>query len=131
MERLPLITKRLDNGCIVTAGNQKMNHDGYWRAMFKHRPSGYAKALMVHREVWKALYGPIPEGYEIDHLCKNRGCVNPSHLRCIDGSEHASHGNRSRYADRVKEIKLRKALGHRPQDIAQDLSISVRSVYNH
>lgn len=47
----------------------------------------------AHRLVWERERGPIPEGLFIDHICRNRRCVNPSHLRpvtprinCIENS---------------------------------------------
>ncbi|MGH7485840.1 MAG: HNH endonuclease signature motif containing protein, partial [bacterium] len=42
--------------------------------------SGYGRAwwdgrvLSVHRAAYEALVGPIPEGYDLDHLCRNRAC---------------------------------------------------------
>jgi hypothetical protein len=46
---------------------------------------GYAKFLniKVHRWAWTYLVGPIPEGLELDHLCRNRSCVNPDHLEPV------------------------------------------------
>jgi len=37
----------------------------------------------THRVVWEALVGPIPEGMTLDHLCRNRACCNPDHLRIL------------------------------------------------
>lgn len=38
----------------------------------------------AHRWAWEFLVGPILEGFEIDHLCRNRSCVNPDHLEVVD-----------------------------------------------
>lgn len=41
------------------------------------------KNLLAHRVAYLALVGAIPEGLEIDHLCRVRCCVNPSHLEPV------------------------------------------------
>jgi hypothetical protein len=56
-----------------------------WTA-FKH-PIGYGvitfegRQWQAHRLAYHLLVGDIPEGHELDHKCRNRGCVNPDHLR--------------------------------------------------
>lgn len=42
----------------------------------------------AYRAVWRHLVGEIPEGYEIDHLCKNTKCVNPNHLEPVTPKEN-------------------------------------------
>jgi hypothetical protein len=42
-----------------------------------------------HRVAWEAEHGPIPEGLTIDHLCRNRRCVNVAHLRLLSNVENA------------------------------------------
>lgn len=53
------------------------DRDGY--GVFR-LPTGNA---MAHRFAYELCVGPIPSGLQIDHLCRNRGCVNPEHLEPV------------------------------------------------
>ena len=44
---------------------------------------GHAGMVSAHRFAYELIVGPIPEGLSIDHLCRNRGCVNPDHLEPV------------------------------------------------
>lgn len=42
----------------------------------------------AHRFAYEAVKGPIPEGYEVDHLCRVRSCVRPDHLEAVTRAEN-------------------------------------------
>lgn len=47
---------------------------------------------MAHRYAWELLVGPIPDGLELDHLCRNPPCVNPDHLEPVTHRENLLRG---------------------------------------
>ncbi len=57
------------------------NHDGYGR--FKAD-----RKIMAHRFAYEEANGPVPEGLELDHLCRNRLCVRPDHLEAVTHTEN-------------------------------------------
>ncbi len=50
------------------------------------------KMIYAHRAVYELLVGEIPEGLQIDHLCRNRSCVNPDHLEPVTAKENIRRG---------------------------------------
>ncbi|UNI71903.1 homing endonuclease [Aeromonas phage vB_ AhaP_PT2] len=61
---------------------------------------------MYHRYVWIKANGEIPDGYEIDHKCKNRACCNIEHLQMLDRTTHLVKTNVERYAARKADAKV-------------------------
>ena len=59
-----------------------MNDDGYGRFFYK-RVNKKCLIVYAHRFVYELMVGPIPEGLEPDHLCRNPACVNPAHLELV------------------------------------------------
>jgi len=41
------------------------------------------KKVLAYKFSWELVNGPVPEGLELDHLCRNRACVRPSHLEPV------------------------------------------------
>ncbi|MFE4229150.1 HNH endonuclease [Arthrobacter sp. NPDC056886] len=78
--------------------------DECWNWTGKPRNSGYGflymlppggtkkKQYQAHRLSYELAKGPIPEGMSIDHICHNRMCVNPDHLRPVTHKQN--HENR-------------------------------------
>jgi hypothetical protein len=50
------------------------------------------KQYLVHRLVYQAVRGPIPRGFELDHLCRRRQCCNPMHLEVVTHRENVLRG---------------------------------------
>jgi hypothetical protein len=50
------------------------------------------KQSYVHRLMFIYYKGEIPEGKEIDHLCRNRGCCNPEHMEAVTHRENMLRG---------------------------------------
>lgn len=47
---------------------------------------------VAHLWFWKQVNGPVPEGLELDHLCRVRLCVNPTHFEAVTHEENVKRG---------------------------------------
>jgi hypothetical protein len=50
------------------------------------------RSLVAHRVVYEQLVGVIPEGLQLDHLCRVTRCVNPDHLEAVTGRINTLRG---------------------------------------
>lgn len=57
------------------------------------------KMLNAHRVAYEMLVGPIPDGLQLDHLCRNRACVRPDHLEVVTQQENISRGDVGRHGN--------------------------------
>ena len=103
------------------------NSDGYVRVLNPLDDS--QRLIMRHRLHWRLSYRlDIPDGLEIDHLCKNRRCCNVDHLRLICKHEHKSITNRERYVSTVEAGKSLLKQGVSVKDVAVITSRSEAAV---
>lgn len=95
------------SGCWVWIGACDTLGYGHIAAPEHNRNGG--KLGRAHRVAWALYKGPIPEGLVIDHLCKNRFCVNPEHLEPVTFKENL---DRSDSASTLEAKKTQCLRGH-------------------
>jgi hypothetical protein len=92
-----------DAGCWVWQRSilPKSGYGIAWRAR---------KNVLAHRWFYVQAKGPIAAGYQLDHLCRNRACVNPDHLEVVSRRINTRRGaNTKLTAEQVAAIR-----GHMP-----------------
>lgn len=67
-------------GCIEWIGGRTTAGYGSFAA---RTARGAEKKVMAHRWSYEHHVGAIPEGLDLDHLCRNRACINPEHLEPV------------------------------------------------
>jgi hypothetical protein len=70
------------NSCWAWSGAH-FKQTGYASFNVPVTDGGYWQPTVAHRVSYELYKGEIPHGYVIDHLCRNRGCVNPEHLEAV------------------------------------------------
>lgn len=86
-----------------------------WTHNKKPNPDGYVYIMrnsikyMAHRYYYIESNGEIPENLQLDHLCRNRNCVNPSHLEPVSQKENIRRGDSAKLNNNsvawIKNIK--------------------------
>src|SRR3990167_10296571 len=86
---------KINKGCysLPRRTGFKINDNGCWIWQNAKNRLGYGatndkgKHVLAHRYFYEQKYGNVPDGFELDHLCKNRICVNPEHLEVVSHIE--------------------------------------------
>ena len=87
------------DACWLWTGSRDGKGYGYYSWQ---EPGKGARIASAHRTAYELLVGPIPEGLELDHLCRNTLCVNPDHLEPVTHQVNMTRAAR------------RKPCGHSP-----------------
>lgn len=91
-----------DDGCIAWIGTKKY---GRTYGLFQLGNTN----VRAHRLAFETLRGVVPDGLELDHLCRNPSCVNPDHLEPVT---HAENVRRSASPAGVNSRKTHCKRGH-------------------
>lgn len=78
-----------ENGCWISrysVGSHQYSQIGW-------QEDGKVYMVLAHRAAWTHVHGQMPIGVTLDHTCKTRRCVNPSHLRVLPNFENARRVN--------------------------------------
>jgi len=72
----------------------------------------YCEMKLAHRLSYEHWIGKIPEGLQIDHLCRVRHCVNPDHLEPVTNKENVIRGNAGKHDNSFNKTKTHCKHGH-------------------
>jgi len=99
-ERFRTRTAPHESGCLVWTGC--LSASGYGRFYMG------GETLWAHRVAYEFKNGSIPAGLVIDHLCRNRACVNPNHMEVVSNAENLRRGLAFNYKDGCNEGHTRE-----------------------
>ena len=85
IERLMALVEKAEGGCWEWLGGKTSGGYGHWAIG--------ERGVMAHRAAYELLRGPISSGLTLDHLCRNRACVNPDHLDPVPIGENLRRGD--------------------------------------
>ena len=89
------------------------SRDECWAWLGQITEKGYAsfsverKPYPAHRYAFEVMIGPIPDGLTLDHLCRNRGCVNPFHVEPVTNRVNVLRGIGPSAVNAIKETCAR------------------------
>lgn len=77
----------IGDGCWTWLGKRQGENYGAFSFAEGEHPDGL-RTMYAHRYLYELFVGPIPDGYQVDHLCHNPTCCNPEHLDAVPQREN-------------------------------------------
>ncbi len=112
-----------DTGCWLWAGH--INHLGYGTMHVEGGANRFAHCL-----IYEAHRGPVPDGAELDHLCRTTRCVNPDHLEPVTHAENIRRGEATKLTvDQVRHLRHLASRGTSAKQLAARFGITQTHVY--
>jgi hypothetical protein len=104
---------KIPDGCWLWIGSRSFNGYGNFNVG--------GKTIGAHRISFEIHKGEIPEGLQIDHICKKRGCVRPDHLEVVTQRENLLRSNTVAF---INSNKTHCPQGHQytPENIYKKVS---------
>lgn len=112
-------------GCHIWTGARQRN--GY--GVVGTNDHGTFRA---HRVAYEQAHGPLADGLQLDHKCRNRACINPEHLEPVSNAENSRRGAKAKLTwDDVREIRrLRAEEGISLRKLGRMFGVSSCAIHN-
>lgn len=112
----------MNDDCIIAKG--EVTRLGYIRLWNK------GNRILAHRYEYEKVYGQIQDGFEIDHICKNRGCCNVNHLRAVTHTKNMRNAVTNKFVENdIPVIKTLREIGFTYQRIANIYGCTKQSIW--
>lgn len=114
MERFWAKVERDPSGCWL------------WTASLADGGYGHFGRWKAHRYAYETLVEPVPHGLDLDHLCRVRHCVNPSHLEPVTRAENLRRGTHK------LSLAQRQEIARSPMDaafLAEEYGVTRSRIY--
>ena len=89
----------------------RINANGCWVWTAARNAKGYPLSrgkdtTLAHRQIYIDKHGTIPDGYDVDHKCQNRACVNIDHLEAVTHQVNIQRGSKTKLTpEQVESIR--------------------------
>jgi len=103
---------------------------GCWNWIGRINRYGYFGPIGAHRVMYEKLKGKIQDGLQLDHLCRNKKCVNPNHLEPVTQVENSRRAAPKITREKVKKIFTLRKAGMIQREIAALVGCTRRHVGN-